>query len=219
MSWIQALGGIASLLGGSSQASSGRAQMRRGQGMQDQAVGNAGDLYRRTLQNFNDREAQGAYNPEAALKLLSDMAAQSLKTTDRNTAGQLATLGYRRGDSPFTQRANQNSEAANFKLRSDLLNTQRMFNQDRQNDLGFVSSIGNQYNNLLSGIGGQNINQGQQQQQSGYGSIGNFIGAGGTDGINFDFMKKRRNTGGVNLPYAQGVTGYNPNMDWMKGLG
>lgn len=219
MSWIQALGGIASLLGGSSQASAGRAQMRRGQGMQDQAVGNAGDLYRRTLQNFNDREAQGAYNPEAALKLLGEMANQALDKESGNVAARRATQGYRAGDSILRQEERQLSESAKLALQQQQLNARRMFNQDRQNDLGFVSSIGNQYNNLLSGIGGQNINQGQQQQQSGYGSIGNFIGAGGTDGINFDFMKKRRNTGGVNLPYAQGVTGYNPNMDWMKGLG
>ena len=189
MSWIQALGGIASLIGGASGASSGRGMIRRGQGMQDQAVGNAGDLYRRALQNFNDREAQGAYNADATLKLLSEMAASSLNKTDKNTAGQLATLGYRRGDSPFTQKAAQNSEAANFKLRSDLLNTQQMFNQQKNNDLGFVSGIGNQYNNLLTGIGGQNINQGQQQAAAGYGSIGNLIGNNGLD-INWDFLKK-----------------------------
>ena len=189
MSWIQALGGIASLIGGASGASSGRGMIRRGQGMQDQAVGNAGDLYRRALQNFNDREAQGAYNADATLKLLSEMAASSLNKTDKNTAGQLATLGYRRGDSPFTQKAAQNSEAANFKLRSDLLNTQQMFNQQKNNDLGFVSGIGNQYNNLLTGIGGQNINQGQQQAAAGYGSIGNLISNGGLD-INWDFLKK-----------------------------
>jgi hypothetical protein len=201
MSWIQALGGIAGLLGGSSQASSGRAQVRRGQGMQDQAVGNAGDLYRRSLQNFNDRESQGAYNAEATLKLLGEMAAQNLKTTDRNTAGQLSTLGYRRGDSPFTQKANQNSEAANFKLRSDLLNTQQAFNQQRNNDLGFVSNMGSQYNNLLTGIGTQNINQGQQQQSAGYGAIGNMIGGGGFDGINWDFLKKKgsKSSGGYNF--------------------
>ena len=189
MSWIQAIGGIASLIGGASGASSGRGMIRRGQGMQDQAVGNAGDLYRRALQNFNDREAQGAYNADATLKLLSEMAASSLNKTDKNTAGQLATLGYRRGDSPFTQKAAQNSEAANFKLRSDLLNTQQMFNQQKNNDLGFVSGIGNQYNNLLTGIGGQNIDQGQQQAAAGYGSIGNLIGNGGLD-INWDFLKK-----------------------------
>jgi hypothetical protein len=189
MSWIQALGGIASLIGGASGASSGRGMIRRGQGMQDQAVGNAGDLYRRALQNFNDREAQGAYNADATLKLLSEMAASNLNKTDKNTAGQLATLGYRRGDSPFTQKAAQNSEAANFKLRSDLLNTQQMFNQQKNNDLGFVSGIGNQYNNLLTGIGGQNIDQGQKQAAAGYGSIGNLIGNNGLD-INWDFLKK-----------------------------
>lgn len=190
MSWIQALGGIASLIGGSSQAGSGRALARRGQGMQDQAVGNAGDLYRKALQTYNDREAQGAYNADAAMKLLSEMAAASLNKTDKNTAGQLSTLGYRRGDSPFTQKAAQNSESANFKLRSDLLNTQQMFDQRRNADLGFVSNIGGQYNNLLTGIGGQNINQGQQMQQQGYGSIGNLIGNNGLD-FNFDFLKKR----------------------------
>ena len=194
MSWIQALGGIASLIGGASGASSGRGMIRRGQGMQDQAVGNAGDLYRRALQNFNDREAQGAYNAEATLKLLGDMAAANLNKTDKNTAGQLATLGYRRGDSPFTQKAAQNSESANFKLRSDILNTQQMFDQKRNNDLGFVGNMGSQYNNLLTGIGGQNIQQGQQQQSAGYGSIGSFIGGGGTDGINWDFLKKRSNS-------------------------
>ena len=194
MSWIQALGGIASLIGGGSQASSGRAQQRRGQGMQDQAVTNAGNLYRQSLQLYNDREAQGAYNAEATLKLLGDMAAANLNKTDKNTAGQLATLGYRRGDSPFTQKAAQNSESANFKLRSDILNTQQMFDQKRNNDLGFVGNMGSQYNNLLTGIGGQNIQQGQQQQSAGYGSIGSFIGGGGTDGINWDFLKKRSNS-------------------------
>jgi hypothetical protein len=117
------------------------------------------------------------------------MAASNLNKTDKNTAGQLATLGYRRGDSPFTQKAAQNSEAANFKLRSDLLNTQQMFNQQKNSDLGFVSGIGNQYNNLLAGIGEQNIQQGQQQAAAGYGSIGNLIGNGGLD-INWDFLKK-----------------------------
>jgi hypothetical protein len=198
MSWIQAIGGIASLIGGASGASSGRGMIRRGQGMQDQAVGNAGDLYRRALQNFNDREAQGAYNADATLKLLSEMAASNLNKTDKNTAGQLATLGYRRGDSPFTQKAAQNSEAANFKLRSDLLNTQQMFNQQKNNDLGFVSGIGNQYNNLLTGIGAQNIDQGQKQAAAGYGSIGNLIGNNGLD-INWDFLKKSKsNSGGYN---------------------
>ena len=199
MSWIQALGGIAGLLGGSSQSSSGRGMTQRGYRMQDQAVGNAGDLYRRALQEFNNREAQGAYNAEATLKLLGEMAAANLNKTDKNTAGQLATLGYKRGDSPFTQKAAQNSESANFKLRSDILNTQQAFDQKKLGDLGFVGNMGSQYNNLLSGIGTQNVNQGQQMQSQGMNTIGNLIGNGGLD-INWDFLKKRNgNSGGYNF--------------------
>lgn len=195
MSWIQALGGIAGLLGGSSQSSSGRNMTNRGYRMQDQAVGNAGDLYRRALQEFNNREAQGAYNAEATLKLLGEMAAANLNKTDKNTAGQLATLGYKRGDSPFTQKAAQNSEAANFKLRSDILNTQQAFDQKKLGDLGFVGNMGSQYNNLLSGIGGQNVQQGQQMQSQGMNTIGNLIGNGGLN-INWDFLKKKSGSGG-----------------------
>ena len=183
MSLFSALPGVLSLFGDASQYRQGSNLVNSGQNWINQAVNNSGSAYQNALALLQQRQAQGAYDASAALKLAGDQAAHDLTLNDQNTAGQLATLGYKRGDSPFQQDAAQNSAQANLALRQQLLAAQDAYQQKYNRDMGLVNGVGNAYNNLLMNAGNGNVQRGQALQQSAYGGLGGLISGGGLDGL------------------------------------
>lgn len=170
-----AITSIVGLLGGASQARQGGGLAAQGQRNYDEAVTNSRNAYNDALKTYQNQEAAGAYNADQALRLLGDQASHDLTLKDKNTAGQLATLGYKRGDSPFAQDAAHNSESANLQLRQDLLNTQNLYDQKQQSALNNVNSYRQQLNNALMNVGGQDIARGTSMQSSGLNTIGNAV--------------------------------------------
>ncbi len=189
MGFLGALSGVVGLLGGAAQSRAGGNLVNRGQGQIDEAINNAGNTYRDAKKLIQDRQASGAYNAAQALQLLGEQAAHALDIKDKNTASQLATLGYKRGDSPFTQQSRLNSEAANFQLRQDLLNTSNMYDQKYNNDFNMMSNYGQQYNNMLSGAGQQNISRGEQMQAAANSGISSLVSGGLFNSKNWNWLK------------------------------
>ena len=151
--------------------------------MYDEAIKNSRNGYADALKMYQDRQAAGDFNAANALKQAGDQASHDLALTDKNTAGQLATLGYKRGDSPFQQSAAHNSENANLALQQRLLDTKRLYAGDQQNAFNNVEGYRSQLNNALMHVGGENIQRGSNMQQGALNGIGAFIGGGGLNGF------------------------------------
>jgi len=175
---LDSITSIVGLLGAGGQARQGNSLSNRGQGYQDQAVKNAQNSYQQALKIYQDRLQGGGYNSAAMMKLLGDQSNADLTKTDKNTAAQLSTLNYKRGDSPFQQSAQHNSEAAGFKLRSDLMNAQNFYDNKQNSDLGMVQGANQYLGNVLTGIGGQEIQRGNQMSQCAYNTFGQLLSGG-----------------------------------------
>lgn len=183
MSWLSGLS--LSSLGPIGQAISlyGAIQnMRRGSGLSrdaqsrlDEAVTSSGNAYYDALKAFKDSEASGAFDAGAAMKQAGEQASHDLTLRDKNTASQLATLGYRRGDSVFGQSAAHNSESANLALQQRLLDTQNFYDGKKQTARSSLLPYLNAYNQALERAGSMGLARGDQIQADGYSTISNLI--------------------------------------------
>lgn len=204
MSLFDIIPSIIGTLTGSGQASQGRNLVNQGQGDLNSALSNANNTWQQALGLVQQRQAQGAYDASAAMKAAGDQAAHALTLNDQNTAGQLATLGYKRGDSPFQQSAAQNSQNTNLALQQRLLDLQNQYQQKQTGDMSWANNYGGQYNNLLNGIGNQNIQRGTYLQQQADQGLGGIIGSLAAPGM-FDFLKPSGGGGTSITPYQPGV--------------
>lgn len=198
MSFLPALQAVLGVVGAVNQSNSGRATARRGQAYLDEAVTGSRNAYADALKAFQNRKASGAYNPDALMKLLSDRASYDLGVQDKNTAASLANLGYRRGDSPFTQQSRQLSERAGFQLRSDLMNAQNTSMAREDNDRARVNTYLQSLNQLLGGQGQGMVQSGNATAAGAYNSLAGMIGNGELENLDFDFLNspmanKRKN--------------------------
>ena len=85
MSLFSALPGVLSLFGDASQYRQGSNLVNSGQNWINQAVNNSGSAYQNALALLQQRQAQGAYDASAALKLAGDQAAQNQKGASNQT--------------------------------------------------------------------------------------------------------------------------------------
>jgi hypothetical protein len=197
---LQLFGAARSLFGGGHLAN-------QGQGYYDEAIKNARNGYADALKMYQDRQSAGDFNAANALAQAGQQSAHDLALQDKNTAGQLATLGYKRGDSPFQQGAAQNSEGANLALQQRLLDTKRMFAGDQQNAFNNVEGYRQNLNNALMNVGGQNIQNGLATQQGGLRGLGAMF-MGGFGGQNQQPRRPWDERG--NDPFNQARGDFNP---------
>ncbi|HLO97525.1 MAG TPA: hypothetical protein VK171_02920 [Fimbriimonas sp.] len=207
MSFLPALQAVLGVVGAVNQSNSGRAMARRGQAYLDEAVTGSRNAYADALRQYQNRKASGAYNPEALMKLLGDRAAHDLGVQDKNTAASLANLGYRRGDSPFSQQSRQLSERAGFQLRSDLMNAQNSTMAREDNDRMRVNSYLQNLNQLLGGQGQNMVQSGNAMSAGAFGALGGLIGNGELENLFYSPRRPGPSSGGSGSDAATSSTG------------
>jgi len=100
---LNAVLGVASLLGGIGNEQRANRASRDARAAYDDSKQVAGDSYRMLVDAYNQRKASDAYNADEALQLARDDAARTAKVGGSNIAAQLGGLGYKKGDSKPNQ--------------------------------------------------------------------------------------------------------------------